>query len=292
MQNELVNAVHWIGKSNYSDFRTSLFKAAVKVYEAAGVNDLSLQMFKSIRQYENAQEFCQKYIQNLLKQDFKENVDDQLLILGRLIHLLTPSMLKTLQKDQSTKFAKLQAKVAKTKLKDLKKQMKILKKQHGLTGSIVSEQKIIAHKQTQVSENTSTTIEEQKTSNSQSEILDTLSLSTSQQMLDASEDLAIAGFLVDMVALISTLKDKKNAQENEVDHCCFSQIEPNYGRRTSRGGSFGGGKKVKVDNDPLVESQFQFDYKMPCLGFVTQIFNQHFDIDYHQNNSQFWHLLR
>lgn len=30
-------------------------------------------------------------------------------------------------------------------------------------------------------------------------------------MLDASEDLAIAGFLVDMVALISALKDKKNA---------------------------------------------------------------------------------
>lgn len=40
--------------------------------------------------------------------------------------------------------------------------------------------------------------------------------------MNATEDLAISEFLVEMIYMIKSILDKKNMFENEVDNCCFS----------------------------------------------------------------------
>jgi len=80
-------------------------------------------------------------------------------------------------------------------------------------------------------------------------------MSASQRIVDASDELAIAAFLVDMVSFIMILKTSKSASENEVDNCCFSQIEPAQSRKLSFRGSFSSKKKQdKEDNDPVLDN--------------------------------------
>lgn len=89
--------------------------------------------------------------------------------------------------------------------------------------SVVSEKVItMANKTTLVTETASTTLEEQKTNNSNgSEILET-SRSASIRISETNDELTIAAFLVDIVGFIVLKKSKKAVTENEVDNCCFS----------------------------------------------------------------------